>query len=498
MTEKNVTILVVDDDAVICTMLQAALEGAGYNVLLTMDGSKVLGYVEAGEPDLLLLDVMLDGISGIDVCRKIRDTVGDSAPPVIFITSLGEDVLLNQCADMDHGVDYLLKPFRIDVLLARVANTLALVESQKKLACKNEELAFEVRERIRLAALIEQFSDSVMVVENNGCISYANLACEKNSGYSPRELVGEPIWKTQHMEIEPKLVAEIKECVKKGNEWQGTVNNIKKDGSLYLEEIFLQPLVDSNGDVTSHVVIKKDVTERCRLESIASSVNLMDNVGFVFSGIRHELGNPVNSLKMTLSVLSKKIDLFSKEKIVEFLDRSQNEISRIEYLLQSLHSFSMFETPVPENILLPEFIKNVVDMHRKEFAAARIDLQIQIEKDAEGVYADPRALVQVLLNLFTNAMHAVEGRMQPAIIIKATKDSESLVCLSVEDNGSGISQKNKEMLFKPFYTTRAEGTGLGLVIVKKMLAEMDCSIQVESKEFEGTTFSILLPTCMEQ
>ena len=219
----------------------------------------------------------------------------------------------------------------------------------------------------------------------------------------------------------------------------------------------------------------------------------MENVGFVFSGIRHELGNPVNSLKMTLSVLMKKIDQFSQATIVEFLQRSQNEISRIEYLLKSLRSFSMFEKPVPDTIFLSDFMKNILDMHRKDLEMAKIKISVQVAEDAERVYADARALVQVMLNLLTNAVHSLEGRSQPVITINASRESESLVCLAITDNGCGISETNQKMLFKPFYTTRAEGTGLGLVIVQKMLAEMDCSIQVRSKENEGTTFSILLP-----
>ncbi len=492
MVKNKATVLVVDDDAITCILLQAALESAGYKVLIANDGEAAIRSVENCDPDLLLLDIMLPDISGIEVYKKIKNIDGCVAPPVIFITSLAEDAILHQCHDMD-GVDYILKPLRTDVLLARVANTLELVESRKKLARKNEELASEVMERNRLAAIIEQFRDSVFIVERNGDISYANQACEENSGYSPAELIGESIWKTQRVETDKKILAEMLKCVRGGDEWQGAINNVKKDGSLCLQEVLVRPIRDVDGAVSSHVVIKKDITERRRLESIASSVNLMSNVGFVFSGIRHELGNPVNSLKMTLSVLSKKIEHFSTEKIVEFLQRSQNEISRIEYLLKSLRSFSMFEKPVLATVHLQGFMQNIMDIHRKEFDAAQISVRVQVNEDAAMVCADSRALMQVLLNLLANAAYAVEGRVKPSITITASRKSDLLICLAIADNGCGISARNQEMLFKPFYTTRGEGTGLGLVIVQKMLAEMDCSIQVESKEFEGATFSILLP-----
>jgi signal transduction histidine kinase len=84
----------------------------------------------------------------------------------------------------------------------------------------------------------------------------------------------------------------------------------------------------------------RDITEKTRLESIAQAVNTMDNIGFIFSGIRHEIGNPLNSIKMTISVLRKNLDRFPKETIREYIERTASEITRMEYLLKSLRNFS--------------------------------------------------------------------------------------------------------------------------------------------------------------
>lgn len=493
MNENNATILVVDDDRIMCLLLESILEKAGYKVLITRNGESVLQCVIEHNPTLILLDIMLPDISGYEVYKRLKGRNSAVDIPVIFITSSDERSIWNACNEIGYSVDYILKPPCADILLSRIANILEVVHGREKLRERNEQLKREIAKRDQFAAVVQQSIDSVLLIDEKGIIVYVNPACEMNSGYSSAEMVGMLLQDLPHVKKDTLGFQEMIDSIRAGEEWYGNIHSLKKNGSIYLEESSALPIWNEEGGAGGYVVTKKDVTERCRLESIASSINLMDNVGFVFSGIRHELGNPVNSLKMTLSVLAKKIDQFSRATTVEFLERSQNEIDRIEYLLKSLRSFSMFEKPVPDTVFLPDFMDNILDIHRKDLEMAQVKISVHIAEDAKRVYADPRALVQVMLNLLANALHSLEGCRQPLITISTSKESESLVCLTITDNGCGISETNREKLFKPFFTTRAEGTGLGLVIVRKMLAEMDCSIQVQSKEYEGATFSILLP-----
>ncbi len=86
----------------------------------------------------------------------------------------------------------------------------------------------------------------------------------------------------------------------------------KKDGTLYFEDCTFSPVRDEAGEIINFISVKRDVTEKLRLESIAESVNTMNNIGYVFSGVRHEIGNPINSAKMSLSVLQHKLDTASE------------------------------------------------------------------------------------------------------------------------------------------------------------------------------------------
>ncbi|NOY64756.1 MAG: HAMP domain-containing histidine kinase [Nitrospirae bacterium] len=234
-----------------------------------------------------------------------------------------------------------------------------------------------------------------------------------------------------------------------------------------------------------------DVTEKMRLNSIAEAVNTMNNIGYIFSGIRHEIGNPVNSIKMTLSVLRDNIEIYSREKVIEYIDRALNEVSRVEYLLRVLKSFSMYENMELQNIQISSFIDNLLSMVMKDFEKKGIKIKTLIRKNAEMVYADPRALQQVMMNILTNASDALKDRENPEILISIYKMNNQII-IRVADNGCGMSEEQQKNLFKPFYTTKPDGTGLGLVIVKKMLTGMNGTIRIESRENIGTEVTLTL------
>ena len=239
-------------------------------------------------------------------------------------------------------------------------------------------------------------------------------------------------------------------------------------------------------------ILIRDITESARLESIAEAVNAMDNITYIFSGIRHEIGNPINSIKMTLSVLKNNLDRYSETTVREYIDRTLTEIVRVEYLLKSLKSFSMFEKLIIQDVNLPDFINLFQSLVVSDLQKSGINLNITVSPKAQWARADPRALQQVMLNLIANAADALAGRDDPRIQISTVK-KDGLIWIDVEDNGVGIPSEAQKNLFKPFYTTKPNGTGLGLVITKKMLANMYSRIGVMSQEGKGTTVTISIP-----
>jgi len=239
-------------------------------------------------------------------------------------------------------------------------------------------------------------------------------------------------------------------------------------------------------------IFVRDITEKARLVSIAEAVNTMNNIGYVFSGIRHEIGNPVNSIKMTLSVLKNNIDRYSRDTVMEYIDRALEEIGRIEYLLKSLKNFNMYEKPEIQEVHMPSFIERFLSLVMSDFEKNGIRIIKSIHPHAEWAHTDPRALQQVMLNIFANAADALKDRGGPQIHLNVTPFGNRIL-ISVTDNGCGIPQEHRELLFRPFVTNKPNGTGLGLVIARKMLAKMAGTIEIESREGVGTTVKILIP-----
>ncbi len=218
----------------------------------------------------------------------------------------------------------------------------------------------------------------------------------------------------------------------------------------------------------------------------------MDNIGFIFSGIRHEIGNPLNSLKMALSVLKDNSDTASPRMLSEYIDRGLADIGRMEYLLKSLKTFSMYEHVELKSCHLVEFMEKFISLVERDFHSYGIRLKTSIPLDLARINIDERALHQALLNVFNNAADALQGRMAAQITISAETRGQ-VVILTIADNGCGIYPEQLKHLFQPFNTSKEHGNGLGLVITRKLLAMMNSDIDVTSRQGNGTCVTIRLP-----
>lgn len=370
-------------------------------------------------------------------------------------------------------------------------NSVRLITNILTMAISNQH---DRSERNRLVTVVEQSSDCIIITSNNGTILYANSACKEVTGFSPTAITGRSIKILYPPHVRKKLWQRIKKDIKQGSEWSGQFANNRKDGTLYKEEMQISPVYTQDGKIANQVLVKRDVTEEKRLESIAEAANLMENIGFIFSSIRHELGNPINSIKVSLSVLESNLDSYNTDDIKRFITRGLSDIGRVEYLLRTLKNFSVFERPDIQKTDIKALIQKLVQLTEKDLAAQYIMLAIVPTTESFTGYLDPRAFLQVLLNLITNAVAAMKETENKTITITLRKKKAGQIIFTIEDNGSGMDETVVRNLFRPFFTTKEEGTGLGLVIVKKMLSKMNCSISASSQKGKGTCMEIIIPS----
>jgi PAS domain S-box-containing protein len=369
------------------------------------------------------------------------------------------------------------------------------------LVTSNWQLEEEIRERNEIEnslrasekkfrTLVENLPLRISLKDENSVYLYCNDGCARDLNTTPDEIPGKSDYDFYPKKLAECHVAEDRRIFESDRVEEIEERYYRNGREVVIHKIKV-PIKNERDGTRSLLGIAWDITERIRLESIAEAANLMENIGYVFSGIRHEIGNPINSIKMTLGTLASKIDTASTETIKKYVEWIAAEISGVEYLLKALKNFNMYETPELQNVGLQAFTEKFLSLVASDFEKKGILIKSLIHPEAQWGYADPRALQQVMLNILSNASDAVEGKEDPEILIEVLK-TDGLIRIEVTDNGSGMTEEQQEELFKPFRTTKVGGTGLGLVIAKKMLAGMKGTIEIKSKKNEGTRVSISL------
>lgn len=234
-----------------------------------------------------------------------------------------------------------------------------------------------------------------------------------------------------------------------------------------------------------------DTTERRRLDALASAVNVVQQTGYVFAGIRHELGNPINSIKTAVTVLTKHHDRFDAKKRSEYYDRILAELDRVEFLLSSLRNYNAYESQSLGRFDVVEQITAFVRVAGCD-VPDNVAVSWSPAKEPVIVRGDPRGLYQVLLNLFKNAGDALNGVARGAITLEVTQTSR-IANIIVRDNGCGMSPSQLESVGRPFATTKPHGTGLGICVSQRILTRMDGTMEFSSTPGEGTTVTVQLP-----
>jgi PAS domain S-box-containing protein len=481
---KPLRLLIIEDSEDDAFLLARELRRGGYELTFerVQTREEMKGALGRGEWDVVISDYVMPRFSGLDALDVLNES-GLDIPFIIVSGNIGEDIAV---AAMKAGAhDYLIK--------GNLTRLVPAVERELRESEVRRERKKAEEGRNLLAAAIESSADAVVITSEKGFIQYVNRAFEQITGYSEKEVLGRTLHILDSGKHDESFFQTLRDTLKREGVWFGTLFNKKKDGTLYLEDCTYSPVKDREGTIVNYISVKRDVTDKVRLESIAESVNMMDNIGYIFSGVRHEIGNPINSINMTLSLLKQKLDRLDHTAIEDYINRALHEVSRIEYLLRSLKNFNMFEKPVLQDVPLRPFMEKFLDLTGEDFKVKGIEIITSFDNEVQSCYADPRALQQVLINLLTNASDALDGRQKPQITISMFK-LDGTVLIRLEDNGCGIPEDKLKNLFKPFYTSKAHGTGLGLVIVKKMLAQMDGSIEITSRIDIGSVVDIYLPS----
>jgi PAS domain S-box-containing protein len=372
------------------------------------------------------------------------------------------------------------------------------------------ELEARVAERTadlkRLATVVEQASEAVILTDADGVIRYVNPAFERMTGYAADEAVGKTPALVRSDRHPPEFFEALWKELRAGRTWNGRFTNRRKDGSLVETAAVISPLQDSEGRISGYAALEHDVTAEVRLEAQLRQAQKMEAVGLLAGGIAHDFNN-------LLTAITGYTDLLAAEappggSAARDLEEIRSAARQAAALTRQLLAFSRRQVVEPRVLDLDGLLGDM-DRFLRRLAGESVEVVVRPGAGGARVEADPAQLQQVVLNLVFNARDAMPagGRLMIETAVVRIDAAEAAgrpdvrsgehVVLSVIDTGIGMSAETQAHLFEPFFTTkeRGRGTGLGLATVHGIVTQSGGHVEVTSEPGRGSTFRVFLPRC---
>lgn len=219
--------------------------------------------------------------------------------------------------------------------------------------------------------------------------------------------------------------------------------------------------------------------------------NKLRLIGKLTASLIHEIRNPLSAIKLNLDLIKMEENLSAD--VIESVNDSISATNRIEYMADNLLSFSRVVTNGREHLSLNKLTSNSIDLLAVKATHHGVKIVMDLHENLTHVYADKNKLLQVFLNLVTNAIEACKEIREAKIEIKTIsveeEDNKKILWI-VKDNGAGIAENDQLKIFEDFYTSKKNGTGLGLSVCEKLINEQEAEIGFESEVGVGTTFKV--------
>ena len=530
-------VLIVDDDRIIREQLEKELARNFFSTFTAVDGDSALELFARESIDILLLDVHLPGMDGLEVLKKVKAEKPECE--VIVMTGYGtHDIAIKslRCG----AIDYIEKPIQGEVLTA------AIGRAQEKLS-EREELSY---------------TNSLLVIDDDDVSLYLLTRALKKEGYAVYgagngkeglaivesnkidvlivDIQMEGLNGIEVLEQAKKMYADIEGIMVTGHRDQELAIQAVRAGAIdyivkpvNLDELFLSiqkaiERINLNRNrlyrnrelkITSEIITKMNEELERKIEERteklkATQVQLFQTsklatLGEMATGLAHELNQPLAGISLTSQHLMKlaEREKLTKENIASSLADIDNSVKRMSLIIQHIRTFARQDTLKFISVNVPETIDYALNLLGEQLRLREIEVVKEIDRNLPYIQGEPYQIEQVWINLISNARDALDeaekkyreerNGYRKRLVISVTlaeSGGEKAVVVGFEDNGLGMSAAQKEKIFEPFYTTKevGKGTGLGLSISFGIIENHKGRIEVESEEGRGTTVRVIL------
>ena len=519
---ENTLILTIDDEQMVRESIKNFLEDYGYEVIDAENGKIGLELLTSRKPDLVLCDLRMPEIDGLEVLARVKEVSPDT--PVIVVSGTG--VIGDVVQALRRGAfNYILKPIMdMTVLLHAVQN--ALIQAnlkeenivyQKHLEEQIEARTKELRKTQRyLQNIYDSIPSAMIIIDKDGNIDNINDNASKLINLTHEQTAGKKFWQTSQFLL--KLKENYQNVFKSKKELKFSREVIKTGNSYHYKDISIFPLIGQDSE--GAVIRIDDVTDLEEKDAQLRQAQKMETVGNLAGGLAHDFNNVLSAITGSVSLLKFDSNIRQNKKLMNHVDMIETAAMRAADMVSQLLTLSRKHEMSFASVDINLSAKHILKICRNTFDKS-IETILKPSAGTAMVKADPTQIEQVLLNLCINASHALTimkngNEIQGGKIVISIKEkiADHLFCntnskaiknneywqLQVKDNGIGMDSKTISKIFDPFFTTKEEGvgTGLGLSMVYNIILQHEGFINVQSEVGSGTYFNIYLPKINEK
>ena len=511
---KDWKVLFIDDDEGIRKVISIALEDAGYNMLTAADGQTGIELCQKHSPHIIITDIRMPGMDGIEVLKSIKKT--DPDKEVIVTTGFGELDYAIQALQLDAS-DFITKPINDSALQVALERAKQRYNTRKELrdytALIEERWMSTAEELSNLInfqeKLIESSIDGIAGCDQDGKIIVFNKSMEQMLGYDSQKVIGKKFLSQLFSKGKWEALEEKMYSQEHGGKNQLLLYEAYLISKAKIEipvQLSAAALVRENKEI-GVVAFFRDLRKIRRLEQeFANQARLlhqdkMISLGKLSASVVHEINNPLtgvlNYVRLMIKILGR--DSFSAEQIQKFnkyLELMDSEVSRCSNIVSSLLAFSRKSTLEFGDVNINNLLQKCVVLSDHKLTLQNIQIKTVLYPEIPKITGDFNQLQQCILNLIFNAADAMPDGGQ--LTIESSFNSEKgLAQIMVADTGGGIAPKDLPKIFDPFFSTKEEGLGLGLSVAYGIIARHKGVIEAESEPEKGTVLTIKLPVKAE-
>jgi len=371
-----------------------------------------------------------------------------------------------------------------------IIGTLGVARNLTDIRRLEDELAAKNR---FMANILQDSADAIMTLDPEDNITSWNRGAELIFGYSAAEMIGRHVSLLLPPELrESRELRQIADKVKThGAVRSYQTERITKDGRR-IQVIFTRTAIrDETGRMVGASAVLKDVTAYRNMEHQLADAEHLATLGELSAGLAHEIKNPLAGIKGAIEVMRDSIPASDIHR--EILADVLHEVNRIDKIVRDLLNYAKPKPPSLSDIQLAEMAQRIVAMVDNSSNNNALSIRLHRLTPIPEFTGDETQLEQVLLNLLLNAQKAVTAGGGHIDVTLSHDPAEGVVRMEVADDGPGIPEEVRKRLFQPFFTTRTDGTGLGLATCLKNVQYHGGVIDVQSEPGRGAKFVVMLP-----